>query len=65
MAPLNAAGKAALEAFFKGKRGQRQLVTTSAVALTDYFALRGTPLEDFNQVNSYSDPVRPDGCTCG
>ena len=44
MAPLNAAGRAALEAFFKGKRGQRQLITTSAVALTDYFAQRGTGL---------------------
>ena len=48
MAPLNAAGRAALEAFFKGKRGQRQLITTSAVALTDYFAQRGTPLEELN-----------------
>ena len=40
------ARQAALEAFFKGKRGQRQLITTSMVALTDYFATRGTPLEE-------------------
>ena len=38
MAPLSAAGRAALEAFFKGKRGQRQLITTSVAALTEYFA---------------------------
>ena len=42
MAPVSGAEKAALDAFFKGKRGERVLIEPVAVALRDYFATKGT-----------------------
>ena len=44
MAPVSTAEKAALDAFFKGKRGERTLIEPVATALRDYFANKGTTL---------------------
>ena len=43
---MSAAEKAALDAFFKGKRGERVLIEPVAVALRDYFAAKGTTLPE-------------------
>ena len=48
MAPVSAAERAALDGFFKGKRGTRVLIRTSADALTTYFADKGTTLAELN-----------------
>ena len=47
MAPVSSAERAALEAFFRGKRGARKLIEHSAVSLTRaYFADKGTTLPE-------------------
>ena len=57
MAPVGAAEKAALDAFFKGKRGERVLIEQVAVALRDYFATKGTTLPEL-QTSRPLDPTR-------
>ena len=46
MAPLGGAEKAALEAFFKSKRGAKSLRAVVAAALIEYFANNGTTLPE-------------------
>ena len=42
MAPVSPAERAALEAFFKSKRGDRTLIEQSADAFAGYFGDKGT-----------------------
>ena len=49
MAPLGAAEKAALDGFFKSKRGSRALRPAVALAMTNYFAANGTTLPELGQ----------------
>ena len=57
MAPVSAAEKAALDAFFKGKRGERKLIEPVAEALRDYFASKGTTLPELATTRPV-DPAR-------
>ena len=57
MAPVSAAEKAALDAFFKGKRGERKLIEPVAEALISYFAGKGTTLPELSTVRPV-DPTR-------
>ena len=57
MAPVSAAEKAALDAFFKGKRGERVLIEQVADALILYFANKGTTLAELATIRP-SDPTR-------
>ena len=47
MAPVTAAERAALDGFFRGKRGARALIKASADALTTYFADKGDKRDAF------------------
>ena len=57
MAPVSAAEKAALDAFFKGKRGERVLIEPVADALRDYFAAKGTTLPELATARP-ADPTK-------
>ena len=57
MAPVSGAEKAALDAFFKGKRGERVLIEPVAEALRDYFAAKGTTLPEIATTRPV-DPAR-------
>ena len=57
MAPVTGAEKAALDAFFKGKRGERALIEPVAEALRDYFAAKGTTLPELTTVRPV-DPLK-------
>ena len=57
MAPVSTAEKAALDAFFKGKRGERTLIEPVATALRDYFANKGTTLSELTTARP-ADPAR-------
>ena len=57
MAPVGAAEKAALDAFFKGKRGERALIEPVAEAIRDYFANKGTTLTELSTARPV-DPTR-------
>ena len=48
MAPLSGAERAALEGFFKSRRGTRALIQSSVDALVTYFADKGTTLAELN-----------------
>ena len=48
MAPLSGAERAALERFFKSRRGTRALIQSSVDALVTYFADKGTTLAELN-----------------
>ena len=57
MAPVSAAEKAALDAFFKGKCGERVLIEPVAEALRDYFAAKGTTLPEL-ATSRPADPAK-------
>ena len=64
MAPVSAAERAALDGFFKGKRGTRVLIRTSADALTTYFADKGTTLAELNTSRPGTDGGTGIGVCC-
>ena len=45
---MSAADRAALDGFFKGKRGARSLLVPVADLLDDYFATKGTTLTELS-----------------
>ena len=61
MAPVSAAERAALDGFFRGKRGARTLVASSVTALVTYFADKRSGTHVLNPSTVYFEVVqRPD-----
>ena len=58
MAPVSAAEKAALDAFFKGKRGERKLIEPVAEALISYLYFAGKGNEELERGAAYWLPCK-------